>query len=132
MNWKIIEERKRNRWQLAYDRSSIANTIGRLSPECKGVEMYIKLSFTSAFGKNEQEFNISLKPNDKAHWYHECLNGDCTGSGFSLDNEIYSAVTLKQIKEGILSCEGKEDWKYIDHNGFSCCSKCKYQIVPQF
>lgn len=132
MNRKEIEERKRNRWQMAYDLREIARTIGELSPECKGVELHIQLSFTSAFGKNEQEFDVTLKPDDKAHWYHECLNGDCTGFGFILDNEIYSAVTLKQIKEGTIRCDGKEDWKYIGNSGCSCMSECQYRIVPLF
>lgn len=132
MNQKTIEQRKCYRWLLANDRRDIARTIRELSPECKGMELHIQLSFTSAFSKNEQEFNLVLKPEDKAHWYHECLNKDCTGFGFFLDNEIYSAVKMKQINEGTLRCEGKEDWKYIDHTGFSCCSECKYRIVPLF
>lgn len=132
MNRKAIEERKRNRWQIAYDRREIARPIEELSPECKGVELHIKLSFTSAFGKNEQEFNVILNPGDKTHWYHECLNRDCTGFGFSLDNEIYSAILSKQIKEGTIRCDGKEDWKYIDNAGCSCMSECQYRIVPFF
>ena len=132
MNRKAIEKRKRNRWQIAYDRREIARTIEELSPECKGVELHIKLSFTSAFGKNEQEFNAILNPDNKAHWYHECLNRDCTGFGFSLDNEIYSAILSKQIKEGTIRCDGKEDWKYIDNTGCSCMSECQYRIVPLF
>lgn len=44
MNRKEIEERKRNRWQMAYDHREIARTIGELSPECNGVELHIHLS----------------------------------------------------------------------------------------
>ena len=132
MNRKAIEERKRNRWQLAYDRREIARTIRELCSECIGVELHIKLSFTSAFGKNEQDFDLILKPDDKAHWYHACLNQDCTGFGFSLDDEIYSAIQSKQIKEGTIRCDGKEDWKYIDNSGCSCMSGCLYRIVPLF
>ena len=132
MNQKTIEQRKCDRWLMANDHRDIARTIRELSPECKGVELHIQLSFTSAFSKNEQEFNLVLKPEDKAHWYHECLNKDCTGFGFCLDHEIYSAVKMRQINEGTFRCEGKEDWKYIDHTGFFCCSECKYRIVPLF
>ena len=124
MNRNAIEERKHNRWQIAYDHREIARTIAKLSPECKGVELHIKLSFTSAFGKNEQEFNAILTPDNKAHWYH--------GFGFFLDDEIYSAILLKQIKEGTIRCDGKEDWKYIDNSGCSCMSECQYRIVPLF
>lgn len=113
MNRKAIEERKSNRWQMAYDRGEIARTIRELSSMCKGVELHIKLSFTSVFGKNEQDFDLILKPDDKAHWYHECLNRDCTGFGFSLENVIYSAILSKQIKEGTIRCDGKEDWKLL-------------------
>ena len=41
MNRKAIEERKRNRWQMAYDRREIARTIRGLSSMCKGVELHI-------------------------------------------------------------------------------------------
>lgn len=132
MNGKAIEERKRNRWQIAYDRREIARTIRELSSECKCVELHIKLSFTSVFGKNEQDFNLIIKPDDKAHWYHECLNHDCSGFGFHLGNEIYSAILSKQIKEGTIRCDGKEDWKYIGNSGCSCMSECQYRIVPLF
>ena len=132
MNRKAIEERKRNRWQIDNDHREIARTIRELYSGCIGVELHIKLSFTSAFGKNEQDFDLVMKPDDRAHWYHECLNRDCTGFGFSLDNEIYSAIQSKQIKEGTIRCDGKEDWKYIDNSGCSCMSECQYRIVPLF
>lgn len=132
MDRKAIEKRRCDRWRLAYDRRGMARTIRELAPECKGVKLYIKLSFVSAFGKNEEVYNITLNPIDKAHWYHECLNRDCTGFGFYLDNEIYSAILDKQIKEGTIRCDGKEDWKYIDSSGCSCMSDCKYRIIPLF
>lgn len=132
MNRKTIEQRKHNRWQTSYDRREMSRTIRELSEESKGVVLHIKLSFTSAFGKEEQDFNVILKPHDKAHWYHECLNRDCTGFGFSLDNEIYSAILSKQIKEGTIRCDGKEDWNYIGNSGYSCMSECQYRIVPLF
>lgn len=132
MNRKAIEQRKCNRWQLANDRRDFAPTIQELSSDCKGVELDISLSFVSAFGKSEENIKVSLNPDNKAYWFHQCLNGDCTGWGFSLTDEIYSAVMSKQILEGTLRCDGKEDWKYVDCNGFSCASECRYRIAPLF
>lgn len=132
MNRKAIEQRKYNRWQLANDRRDFAPTIQELSSDCKGVELDITLSFISAFGKSEENIKVLLDPDKKAYWFRECLNGDCTGRGFSLTDEIYLAVMSKRILEGTLRCDGKEDWKYVDHNGFSCPSECHYRIVPLF
>lgn len=132
MNRKEIEQRKYNRWEMATGRREIASTIRELSPDCKGVEIQVKLSFISGVGKSEKGISRTLGKDDKAFLYHDCLNPDCTGFGFSLVDEIYSAIMSRQIIEGIKRCEGKEDWKYVDHAGCSCQSECMYRIIPIF
>lgn len=109
MNRKEIEQRKYNRWEMANDRREITRSIRDLSPGCNGVEIQIKLSFISGVCKNEKEINRTLDKEDKAYWYHDCLNPDYTGFGFSLTDEIYSAIMSRQIIEGTKRCKGKED-----------------------
>ena len=132
MNWKEIESRKHSRWQLQYDRREIAVTVKEINPECKGVYIKGRLSFISGVGSIEPVIiDISLSPEDKAYYYHNCPNKDCTGFGFSLTDKIREAVcSMKEIKD-VLFCDGKEDWKYINASGCSCTSRLEYQIIPK-
>ena len=131
MNNKI-EELKRTRWIVEYENMLASLSVKEISTECKGVNLHVELSFVSAFGRNEKEFNIILTPVDKAYFHQDCLNKDCTGSGFSLSNDIQEAIKSRKTMNGIIRCDGKEDWKYMNHNGNSCISSCKYLIEPIF
>ncbi len=131
MNRKI-EELKRSRWTLEYENMLASPAVKEISDECKGISLHITLSFISAFGRNEKEVNITLAPTDKAYFHQDCLNTDCTGFGFSLSNEIREAIRSRKLKEGILHCDGKEDWKYLNNVGNSCMSTCKYRIEVLF
>lgn len=132
MNRNQKEQYLQTRWQIEYERRDVAQSIQDLFPKCKEVKLEIKLSFVSAFGKNEKEINATLNPCDKLYWHHDCLNKDCTGFGFSLTNEIRTAIQTRQTIEGKLNCDGKEDWKYINNMGCSCNSSCHYKIIPLF
>lgn len=129
---KKIEELKRSRWTLEYENMLTSPSIKEISAECQGVNLHVELTFVSAFGRNEKSFDLILTPTDKAYFHRDCLNKDCTGFGFSLSNEIKEAIRGRKITEGIIRCDGKEDWKYMNNTGNSCMSTCKYRIEPQF
>lgn len=132
MNRNKIEELKRARFSIEYENMLASPTVKEINPDCKCVKIDGELSFTSAFGKSEKTIDIVLKPEDKAYFHSNCLNPDCTGFGFSLSSIIYSAIKERIVKEGVIHCEGKEDWKYYDNVGCSCMSYCKYRIEPLF
>ena len=65
MNRNQKEQYLQTRWQIEYERRDVAQSIQDLFPKCKEVKLEIKLSFVSAFGKNEKEINATLNPCDK-------------------------------------------------------------------
>lgn len=127
-----IEELKRARFSNEYENMLASHTVKEIDPNCKGVRIDGELSFTYAFGNSGKTIQLLLNPDDRAYFHCDCLNPDCTGFGFSLTSLINSAIREKTIKEGVLRCEGKEDWKYYDNVGCSCMSYCKYRIEPLF
>ena len=129
---KKIEELKRSRWTFEYENELSSPKIKELSEECKGVSINVELTFNSAFGRNDKTYHVTLTPTDKVYFHQDCLNNDCTGSGFSLSNEIREAIRSRKTKEGVIRCDGKEDWKYMNNVGNSCMSTCKYRIEPHF
>ena len=129
---KKTEELKRSRRTLEYENKLSSPTVKELSEECKGVSIDVELTFISAFGRSDKVYNVILTSADKAYFHRDCLNNDCTGSGFSLSNEIREAIRSRKTKEGVIRCDGKEDWKYMNNVGNSCMSTCKYRIEPHF
>lgn len=132
MNWKEIENRKQIRWQYEYDSREIARRISEINPQCKSVRIIGTQSFlTGVCPTKPYVIDLILAENDKAYFHRDCLNCDCTGNGFSLTDKIYEAVRSMQEVSGILYCDGKEDWKYVNATGCSCMGKLEYHIIPE-
>lgn len=132
MNYKQIEERKRAYSSLNWDLYRSASTIAERFPDCKCVKISVKIRFTSAFGVHEKDYQRNLLPTDKLHLHFDCVNGDCTGNGFSLTNQLWNSLQSKSEISGELRCEGKEDWKYIHSSGNTCYTTLFFKITPYY
>lgn len=126
---KIIEAR--NRTYDIYRRS--ARKISEIYSDVLEVKIHYEMRFlTGVCPKSTLIDDIILNPSDKLFWYHKCLNRDCTGSGFYLTDEISEAIESHKVVTGKKSCNGKEDWKYLDASGCSCMTTLHYEIRPVF
>ena len=126
---KIIEAR--NRTYDIYRRS--ARKISEIYSDVLEVKIHYEMRFlTGVCPKSTLIDDIILNPSDKLFWYHKCLNRDCTGNGFYLTDEISEAIEFHKVVKGEKSCNGKEDWKYLDDSGCSCETTLLYEIRPVF
>ena len=131
MKTSDIEKIKQTRWMSEYEQRLYAKSIAEINPKCKGIKIIGKLSFQTAVCPIEpQIIDQTLDSTSKAYFCCDCLNPNCTGSGFSLTNEIRQSIQKLCEISGTKKCNGKEDWKYIDAVGCSCMSQLDYNIIP--
>lgn len=108
---------------------SLAETYHDIEKLCVDV----KIRFISGVGfSQEKEYHLVIGRNKPCHVHFDCLNRDCTGSGFDLDGEIMEAVNKRSVQSGTKMCDGKEDWKYLKATGYSCQTVLSYTITPYF
>lgn len=122
---------KSRNWVFQYELERDARTIGELFPHVDHVEVEVSIHFETAVCKTTPHlFKRTLIPKDKVHLYYECVNPDCTGSGFSLTSALYECLQHNIIIEGSIRCDGKEDEKYKNATGCSCMTTCIYKLRP--
>jgi len=107
-------------------------TIKELYPDRKNVVLTGKMTFLSRVGKSEKEIHRVFSHNDRLYCFYECINGDCTGTGFSLTSQLGNSIRLRKTIEGELRCDGKGDWKYLNASGCSCMTTISFKFVPEF
>lgn len=130
MNEKKIREQREIRKGI---RLSAAKTLRDVFPEVDKLFVDVELSFCSSIGIDaKKEFHKILESTDLFYLHFDCLNVDCTGDGFDLENIARMAIQSHSAQSGILKCNGKEDWKYLKSSGCSCQSCLKYVVRPQF
>ena len=130
MNEKKLKEQLEIRKGIRY---SMARTMRDVFPEVDKLFVDVELSFSSSVGIDaKKEFHRILEGTDLFYLHFDCLNVDCTGDGFDLENIARMAIQSRSVQSGILKCTGKEDWKYLKSSGCSCQSCLKYVVRPQF
>ena len=130
MNEKKMKEQREIRKGIRY---SMAKTLREVFPNVDKLFVDVKLSFSSSVGiDTKKEFHRILEGTDLFYLHFDCLNVDCTGDGFDLEDIAKMAIQSHSAQSGILKCNGKEDWKYLRSSGCSCQSCLKYVVRPQF
>lgn len=123
---------KSRNWVFQNELERGARTIGELFPHVDHVQVEVSIIFETAVCKTTSHlFKRTLKPQDKVHLYYECINPDCTGSGFSLTSALYECLQYNKLMEGSIRCNGKEDEKYMNATGCSCMTTCRYKLKPE-
>lgn len=123
---------KQEVWRRKWEDESTSSTIGERFPHVKRVEVNVTRQFLCAFFKKEESDKRTLTTTSKMSLIFDCLNGDCTGYGFNLTQELWTALLNKSEIHGEKVCDGKEDWKYRNSVGNSCQSKIVYTITPKY
>ena len=125
---------KENRNRLRNMRIQNARTLGEQYPEVERVEITACVAFDSDIdGMDEKHYGVVITPSDYLYVYFPCLNRTCTGYGFDLTDTIREAIkNKKDIEIDRISCDGKVDWKYLDHSGYSCESEISFSVHLQF
>ena len=118
---KIISENKTRE-------RSYAKTISELYPERKGVHVKYKVSYSCFAGHAERSNEYCLTPDDKLCIQVTCPNRDCTQGYFSLTSEASDCLSYGRKVEGRKLCQGKEDFKYYDHSGFTCQTELEFEL----
>ena len=127
------ERIKQAQSQRQWDDYVTSPTIKELSPDCHNVVLTGKMTFLSGVcGKLEKEIHQVFTPNDRLYCFYECINGDCTGTGFTLTSQLGNCIRLNKTIEGELRCDGKEDWKYLNASGCSCMTTFSFKFTPEF
>lgn len=130
MSEKKLKEQREIRKGIRY---SMAKTLREVFPNVDKLFVDVELSFSSSVGIDVKKgFHKILEGTDSFYLHFDCLNVDCTGDGFDLENIARMAIQSHSVQSGILKCNGKEDWKYLRSSGCSCQSCLKYVVRPQF
>lgn len=108
------------------DRYMDVKRVEELFPDIEHIVISYHLYHGSAFGVQNEDRVWTIKPDDQAVFVIDCLNRECTSSGFDLKNEIYSMRrdSLNE-KSGEMSCNGQEA---PDHPEQSCEGTLSYTI----
>lgn len=120
---KLISESKAR--ELYY-----ARTIVEMFPQSNGIHVRYKIEHTDFAGHIERSNEYDLLPKDRLCIQVPCPNRDCTQGYFSLTSEADKCLRYGKEVSGKMRCHGKEDFKYYDHNGFTCDTTIDYIITP--
>ena len=95
-------------------------------PDIDSIVIAYHLHHGSAFGNQDKEGTWTVNMKSQMTFVLECLNRECTSSGFDLKNEIYTMQREHLTeKSGTMRCEGQEA---PDHPEQSCDGTLKYTI----
>ena len=109
-----------------------ARSLSEKYPDVESVDIDVVIDFLSAITHPIKEFHQEIHKGQKVYVYFPCINPDCTGSGFNLTRFVENSIESRKPLDGVLHCDGKEDWKYIGHTGCSCQTTLSYHIFPHF
>lgn len=113
------------REQLRY-RYMDVKRVEELFSDIEQIVISYHLYHGSAFGEQNEDKEWTIKPDSEAVFVIDCLNRECSSSGFDLNNVIY-AMWRERLTEklGAVSCEGQEA---PDHPEQSCDGELTYTI----
>lgn len=113
------------REQMKYRHMDVG-TVGKVFPDIEKILISCHLYHGSAFGVQNVDMERVITPESQAVFVIDCLNRECTSSGFDLKNEIYAMQRNHTVeKTGEMECEGQEA---PDHPEQSCDGKLDYTI----
>ena len=117
---KLKQEQLRNRY-LDIRR------VEEVFPNIEKIEISYQLQHGSAFGTQSIHNMRTVTPQDQAIFVFDCLNRECSSSGFDLKIAILSMYRLHQAESiGEMHCHGQEA---PDHPEQSCDGKLTYRIM---
>lgn len=108
---------------------STAKTIAESFPERKGIRIWYKIEHMDSFCHTVRENSLEMLPKDRLCVQISCPNRTCTQGFFSLTSEAWNCLKDGEESTGMMHCQGKEDYKYYDHNGFTCNTTLEYKIT---
>ena len=118
-----FEKLKREQTRMRY---MDTRKVEELFPDVESIIITYHLHHGSAFGSQDKEGIWTVNMKFQMSFVLECLNRECTSSGFDLKNEIYTMHRGRQTeKSGIMYCEGQEA---PDHPEQSCDGTLEYSI----
>lgn len=120
---------KRRISENKYMERSQARTIAEAFPGRNGIHVWYKVEHTGFAGHVERGHEFDLLPKDALCIQVPCPNRDCTKGFFSLTAEAWGCLKDGRERTGKMDCHGKEDFKYYDHNGFTCQTELQYRIT---
>lgn len=104
-------------------------TIKEIYLDVERIEIDYDIQYSSAFGLIRKNGTATYLPDYAFRFKIDCVNIDCTGSGFDMYIYIASAVGKKQTEvSGSLRCTGNEAH---DHKN-SCDTKMDYTIRIEY
>lgn len=116
---KLKQEQRRAHY---YD----SRRIEEVFPDIEKIEITYHLHHGSAFGSQDKEWTWNVNLQSQMSFVIDCLNIECTSSGFDLRNEIYFMQRDHLTeKAGEMHCDGQEA---PDHPEQRCDGKLKYVI----
>ena len=99
-------------------------------PNIERIEIGYNRTHPTAFGPNNVEETMVLKPNFEAFFILPCLNRECSSVGFDLSNDIFDMYRAHQKeKTGRMNCCGQEA---PDHPEQSCSGTLEYTIKIEY
>lgn len=126
--------KEQNNYVLNMKRTA-AQSISSLFPDVESVHIHAITSFQSGVfkGFKEKEYNFTLYPSNLLFVHFPCANRDCTGMGFDITDVVRECLSEhKSVEDRCISCDGKEDWKYIGHSGCTCLGELVFSVFPSF
>lgn len=128
-----IEKKKRmeQRLQTLHQVASSYQTLKMyFQGKVEKVEIRCKETYRSFAGVQTNNYTLVIDESDKADFYLECPNPECTSGYIDLRGEVISAVReWKDTSSGEKKCSGKTA---PDHPNQCCDVKVEYEILIQY
>lgn len=100
--------------------------IEEVFPDIEKIDITYHLHHGSAFGNQDKDGTWNVKMQCQMDFVLDCLNSECSSSGFDLKNEIYSMHRDHLTeKSGEMFCDGQEA---PDHPEQRCSGSLLYTI----
>ena len=122
-----FEKLKRSQQQVRY---MDTRRIEEVFPDIENIEITYHLHHGSAFGNQEKDGTWNVNLQSQMCFVFDCLNRECSSTGFDLKDEIYSMHRDHLTeKSGEMRCDGQEA---PDHPEQRCDGSLKYTIKISF
>lgn len=128
-----IEKLEHERFTRNWEKQRSAPLLKDAFPNIDYIEVTGSIHFTTAVKPIEPKtINTIIHPNEKCYFHIYCINKHCTSDGFDLTSSIEKAIHQKNTVKVAKTCDGKEDWKYLNASGCSCATTLECTIIPHF
>lgn len=104
--------------------------IQEVFPDIENIEIHYQLHHGSAFGSQDKDGIWKVNMQSQMDFVMECLNRECSSTGFDLKDVIYSMRQSRLTEtSGLMNCQGQEA---PDHPEQTCEGWLKYTIKIQY